>query len=201
MDGLIPKHGRYHKLRSFQISQLIYDITIRFCERYIEQFSRTRDQMVQAARSGVQNIAEGSEVSAASKKLELKLTQVARASLEGLKLDYEDFLRQRKLALWKKEEPLRQELLNVRCKTAEEVARWVVNVRKKYGQYGQEKRIEKLGAKALQKINAEISANTVLVLIGVACALLDRQIARLATNGCKSVQRLFSFYAVYQIYL
>jgi four helix bundle protein len=105
MTDLIPKHGGYRKLKSFQIAQIVYDITVRFCERYIERFSRTRDQMVQAARSGVQNIAEGSEVSATSKKLELKLTQVARASLEELRLDYEDFLRQRKLFLWEIENP------------------------------------------------------------------------------------------------
>lgn len=92
-ESLISKHGGYRDLKSFQISQLVYDITVRFCERYISRFSRTRDQMVQAARSGVQNIAEGSQASATSKKTELKLTQVARASLEELKLDYEDYLR------------------------------------------------------------------------------------------------------------
>ena len=78
---LIPKHGGYRKLKSFQVAQLVYDVTARFCDRYIDRFSRTKDQMVQAARSGVQNIAEGSQASATSKKMELKLTQVARASL------------------------------------------------------------------------------------------------------------------------
>lgn len=76
-----------------------YDITVRFAEKYVDRFSRTKDQMVQAARSGVQNIAEGSQASATSKKTELKLTQVARASLEELRLDYEDFLLQRNLSL------------------------------------------------------------------------------------------------------
>jgi four helix bundle protein len=90
-EGLIPKHGGYRKLKSFQIAQLIYDLTVRFCARYVSKFSRTRDQMVQAARSGVQNIAEGSKASGTSKKTELKLTNVARASLEELRLDYEDF--------------------------------------------------------------------------------------------------------------
>ncbi len=94
---LIPKHGGYRKLKSFQIAQLVYDVTVRFCERYIDVHSRTHDQMVQAARSGVQNIAEGSQASGTSKKMELKLTNVARASLEELRLDYEDFLRQRGL--------------------------------------------------------------------------------------------------------
>jgi four helix bundle protein len=85
-EKLIPPHGGYRKLKSFQVAQLTYDITARFCERYIGKGSRTRDQMVQAARSGVQNIAEGSQASGTSKKTELKLTNVARASLEELRL-------------------------------------------------------------------------------------------------------------------
>ncbi len=107
MSELIQKHGGYRKLKSFQVAQLCYDITVRSCDRYVDRFSRTKDQMVQAARSGVQNIAEGSQASATSKKTELKLTQVARASLEELKLDYEDFLRQRGLATWERSNPLR----------------------------------------------------------------------------------------------
>jgi type I restriction enzyme R subunit len=95
MSDLIPKHGGYRKLKSFQVAQLCYDITVRFCDKYIDRFSRTKDQMVQAARSGVQNIAEGSQASATSKKTELKLTQVARASLEELKLPSVDFDRAR----------------------------------------------------------------------------------------------------------
>ncbi|MES2569122.1 MAG: four helix bundle protein, partial [Verrucomicrobiota bacterium] len=88
MEGepLIPGHGGYRKLRSFQIAQLVYDVTIRFCDRYIAPRSRTHDQMVQAARSGVQNIAEGSQASGTSKKTEIRLTNVARASLEELRL-------------------------------------------------------------------------------------------------------------------
>src|SRR5690348_15973955 len=107
MDKLIPKHGGYRSLKSFQLAQLIYDITIRFCNRFINKFSRTTDQMVQAARSGVQNIAEGSQASGTSKKTEIKLTNVARASLEELRLDYEDFLRQRQLPLWDYSDPRR----------------------------------------------------------------------------------------------
>ena len=72
MSKLIPKHGGYKNLLTFQIAQLIYDITVRFCDKYISKFSRTTDQMVQAARSGVQNIAEGSKASATSKKTEMK---------------------------------------------------------------------------------------------------------------------------------
>ena len=94
-DPLIPQHGGYRNLKSFQVAQLAYDVTVRFCDRYIDPRSRTHDQMVQAARSGAQNIAEGSQASGTSKKMEMKLTNVARASLEELRLDYEDFLRQR----------------------------------------------------------------------------------------------------------
>jgi four helix bundle suffix protein len=76
-ETLIPKHGGYRHLKSFQVAQLVYDVTVRFCDLYIDRRSRTHDQMVQAARSGVQNIAEGSQVSGTSKKMELKLTNVA----------------------------------------------------------------------------------------------------------------------------
>ena len=102
---LIPLHGGYRKLKTFQLGQLIYDVTVRFCDHYIEKRSRTHDQMVQAARSGVQNIAEGSQDSGTSKKIELKLTNIARGSLEELRLDYEDFLRQRELPQWPPEHP------------------------------------------------------------------------------------------------
>jgi four helix bundle protein len=104
-ETLIPLHGGYRKLKSFQVAQLVYDVTVRFCDRYIEKRSRTHDQMVQAARSGAQNIAEGSQASGTSKKTELKLTNVARASLEELRLDYEDFLRQRGLEEWPPDHP------------------------------------------------------------------------------------------------
>jgi len=99
-EEIISRHGGYRRLKSFQVAQLVYDVTVRFCERYVDRFSRTRDQMEQAARSGVQNIAEGSQASGTSRKTELKLTNVARASLEELRRDYEDFLRQRGLRDW-----------------------------------------------------------------------------------------------------
>lgn len=92
-EPLIPKHGGYRNLKSFQVAEVVYDLTVRFCDKYIDRFTRTRDQMVQAARSGRQNIAEGSMASGTSKKTELKLTGVAKASLEELRLDYEDYLR------------------------------------------------------------------------------------------------------------
>src|ERR1035437_6789166 len=114
-ESLIPVHGGYRHLKSFQIAQLAFDVTVRFCDRYISSRSRTHDQMAQAARSGGQNIAEGSKARGTSKKMELKLTNVARASLEDLKLDYEDFLRQRGLAVWAREDARRHELDHRRC--------------------------------------------------------------------------------------
>ena len=134
-EPLIPKHGGYRNLKSFQVAQLTYDLTVRFCERYVDRFSRTRDQMVQAARSGVQNIAEGSQASGTSRKTELKLTNVARASLEELRLDYEDFLRQRRLPIWAREDPRRASLIARRCRTADDVAWWAKAVDD--GQHGQ----------------------------------------------------------------
>lgn len=183
-ESLIPKHGGYRKLRSFQVAQLIYDVTVRFCDKYISKRSRTHDQMVQAARSGVQNIAEGSQVSATSKKMELKLTQVARASLEELKLDYEDFLRQRGLVQWRRENPLRQALIDQRCQTADEVAAWVVEIAKPGGQGrpGSDTSIPSTSSTLSTKLYPELSANAALVLLAVACALLDRQVARLAAE-------------------
>ena len=173
MSDLIPAHGGYRKLLSFQISQLVYDLTVRFCERYVDRYSRTYDQMVQAARSGVQNIAEGSQASATSKKTELKLTQVARASLEELQLDYEDFLRQRGLKQWKEDDPLRQELIDARCRTADEVAGWVLRIAE---------RSEQRKAFRDSDLYPELSANGVLVLIAVAGSLLERQVQRLASD-------------------
>lgn len=169
-ESLIPKHGGYRHLKSFQVAQLVYDVTVRFCDRYIEKRSRTHDQMVQAARSGVQNIAEGSQASGTSKKTELKLTNVARASLEELRLDYEDFLRQRDLPLWERADPRRQALIDRRCATADEVAAWV----RECGPGGR-------GGQGGRPDYAEPAANAALTLLAVACALLDRQIAAQAT--------------------
>jgi four helix bundle suffix protein len=101
--GFIPPHGGYEKLLAYRKSQIIYDATVRFCDRFIDKRSRTHDQMVQAARSGNKNIAEGSQISGTSKESELKLTNVARASLEELLGDYRDYLRQRGLPQWNKD--------------------------------------------------------------------------------------------------
>jgi len=97
--------GGYRALRSFQVATIIYDTTVGFCERFVDKRSRTHDQMVQAARSGRQNIAEGSRASATSSQTELRLVNVARGSLDELLLDYEDFLRQRGLRQWAKDDP------------------------------------------------------------------------------------------------
>ena len=153
-EKIIGPHGGYRNLRSFQTAQLIYDATVIFCERFIEKSSRTRDQMIQAARSGVQNIAEGSMASATSKKTELKLTSVARASLEELLLDYQDFLRQRGLRLWVKDSP-------------EAVA-----VRGKY-------RSDESDPYSIRTAGAETAANTLICLINQASFLLGRQIQKL----------------------
>ena len=102
---VIPPHGGYRDLKSYTMSEIVYDATVVFCNRFIHRRSRTHDQMVQAARSGKQNIAEGSMASGTSKKTELKLVGVARASLEELLLDFQDYLRQHSLQLWGKDHP------------------------------------------------------------------------------------------------
>jgi four helix bundle suffix protein len=160
---LIPPYGGYRKLRSFQTAQLVYDATVVFCNRFVDKHSRTRDQMVQAARSGVQNIAEGSMASATSKKTELKLTGVARASLEELLLDYEDFLRQRGLRIWDKNSP---EALAVRQR------------------YQSDRSDKSDGSDAsdpygLATASPEAAANTILCLINQGSFLLGRQLQKL----------------------
>jgi four helix bundle suffix protein len=174
-EPLIPKHGGYRNLKSFQIAQLAYDLTVRFCERYVDRLSRTRDPMVQAARSGVQNIAEGSQASGTSRKTELKLTNVARASLEELRLDYEDFLRQRRLPIWAREDPRRVDLIARRCRIADDVARWAKGVHD--GRGGRHGLSTGSTSSTQSTTYPEIAANAALVLIAVACSLLDRQIA------------------------
>lgn len=187
-EPLIPRHGGYRNLKSFQIAQLVYDITIRFCERYIDKRSRTTDQMIQAARSGVQNIAEGSQASGTSRKFELKLTSVARASLEELRLDYEDFLRHRGRRQWDRHHPLRQSLVDRHCSTVEEVADWIRDIHGQSGRAGLSahdtlKEQVTSSTTSTESTNAnpltypELAANAALTLIAVACCLLDRQMA------------------------
>ena len=196
-EPLIPKHGGYRRLKSFQVARLVYDVTVRFCNRYIDRRSRTHDQMVQAARSGVQNIAEGSQASATSKKMELKLTQVARASLEELKLDYEDFLRQRSLPLLKPNHPALLRFKERKPRTADELAAWVgKEARNGMGFHeltrtGTDTPKESSSPYPSMKVHARLcsplpaeclAANAVLSLLNLACWLLDRQVERLATE-------------------
>ena len=170
---LLLKSGGYRNLKSFQLAQLCFDITVRFVELYIPKNSRTVDQMVQAARSGVQNIAEGSVAAATSKRTELKLTNVARASLEELRLDYEDYLRQHAATIWSKEHPLTQEFINQRISSMEEFRTFVQNS-KQHPSLSVE-----VSSCPLQSV---IVANAILLLLNVACHLLDRQLVRLAAD-------------------
>jgi four helix bundle suffix protein len=101
-EGFIPPHGNYRELLSYQKGEVIYDITFRFCHKFLKVGDRTIDQMIQAARSGKQNISEGAEFSGTSKEVEIKLVNTARASLEELLLDYEDYLRVRNFRKWEK---------------------------------------------------------------------------------------------------
>ena len=170
MSDLFFPHGGYKKLKSFQIAQLVYDLTVIFTEHYIDPKSRTRDQMVQAARSGVQNIAEGSLASGTSKKTELKLTNVARASLEELKLDYEDFLRQNHLTQWTHNDRKAENLISQRFQKVEEIRSWINHQAVVCKQNG------------ILCPTREIAANAILLLIKVTSSLLDRQLTRLASD-------------------
>jgi len=189
-NSIITEHGGYHKMRSFVVAQLVYDLTVKFCDKYISFKSRTHDQMVQAARSGVQNIAEGSQTSGTSKKSEIRLTDVARASLEELKLDYEDFLRQRNFKQWERSNTLRQELVDKRYTKAEDVVKWVREIHKrvncKQSKPGEHRDSINTSFTKFTVFTSspkityrEIAANTVLTLTHVACYLLDNHLASL----------------------
>ena len=155
---LIPPHGGYRELQSYQMSEIVYDATVAFCDRFISKRSRTHDQMVQAARSGKQNIAEGSMASGTSKKTELKLVGVARASLEELLLDFEDYLRQQGLALWGKEHP-----------KAKEVRRLCYKENRSYTTY----------KTYIELSPPEIACNTMVCVINQTNYLLDQQLRAL----------------------
>lgn len=163
---LLPQHGGYRKLKSFQIAQLIFDVTVRFCDRFVDRRSRTHDQMVQAARSGVQNIAEGSQASGTSKKTELKLTNVARASLEELRLDYQDFLRQRRKEPLAPSHPALQRFRTRKCSTIEGIKSWIE----------EERRLISVPGADTCHPSHELAANAALSLLNLCCHLLDRQL-------------------------
>lgn len=156
--GFIPLHGGYKNLITYQKSEIIYDGTIYFTKRFFQKYDRTIDQMVQAARSGKQNIVEASMASGTSKEMEIKLTNVARASLEELKVDYQDFLRTNKLPIWDKEHKLVARLreLNKIPDATYETFR-----------------------KAIENESPEICANAMIGLIAVVSYLLSKQIKAL----------------------
>ena len=157
-DHLIPPHGGYRDLKSYQSAETVYDATVAFCDRFIDRRSRTHDQMVQAARSGKQNIAEGSMASGTSKKFELKLVGVARASLEELLLDYQDFLRQRGLALWDKDHA-----------DAQAIRKLAYAENRSYQTY----------RTYIEEAPPEVAANALVCLIHQANYLLDQQLRQL----------------------
>ena len=157
-ERLIPAHGGYRHLKSFQSAELVYDATVKFCNRFIDPRSRTHDQMIQAARSGRQNIAEGSQGSGTSKKSELKLVGVARASLEELLLDCEDFLRHRGLMLWRKDH-----------RTAQAIRRLAYQTNRSYLTY----------KTYIEESPPEVAANALICLIHQTNYLLDRQLRQL----------------------
>ena len=157
-NGFIPPHGGYAHLLSYRKAEIVYDATVYFCDRFVGKRDRTRDQMIQAARSGKQNIIEGSQASGLSKQMEIKLTSVARASLEELLADYRDFLRTHRLDEWDADHPYAQRLRRLN--------------RLGDGSYGTFR-------KGIEHPDPAICANVIIGLIKVATYLLDRQIRRL----------------------
>lgn len=154
----IPPHGGYENLLSFQKSEIVYDATVHFCDRFIDRRSRTRDQMIQAARSGKQNIVEGSVASGTSKEMEIKLTNVARASLEELLTDYRDFLRTNRLEEWTKGHRYTTRLRNLNRIPGANYETF---------------------RKGIENSDPAIAANVIIGLIRVTCYLLDQQLRQL----------------------
>lgn len=187
--GLIPKHGGYRKLRTYQCAELAYNETVVFCNRFIDKRSRTHEQMVQAARSGMANIAEGSMASGTSKKIELKLTGIARASLEELLLDYEKYLLQNRLRQWSKDSP---EALKVRAKlkSLQEQPSVVSDLSDLSDSSDRSDPLR------LMHTNAQVAANIMICLVNQTSYLLGRQLNRLeadfATEG-GFTERLYKF--------
>ena len=173
-EHLIPPHGGYSKLVTYKLGLLIYDATAAFCEHYFDRKDRTFDQMVQAARSGVANIVEGSEASAASKKTELKLTNVAKASQEELLEDYRSFLRQRTLPIWEPESETAKIIRQARPENLTQLRQLMALL------------VSNLSDKSDQSdknaVKQEVAANTMICLINQETFLLARQISRLAAD-------------------
>lgn len=163
-EGFIPPHGGYKDLLSYQKAEIVYRATEFFCDRFVSKRSRTYDQMVQAARSGKQNIIEGSVASGTSKESEIKLTNVARASQEELLEDYRDFLRHRKLEEWPKDHPYAKRLRTL-CR---QPGATYMTFRK-----------------GIENPDPAICANVIIGLIKVTSYLLDQQIRRLEQDFLK----------------
>ena len=163
-SSFIPSHGGYENLLSYQKALVVYDATINFCNRFFGRFDRTREQMIQAARSGKQNIVEGSVASATSKEMEIKLTNTARASLQELLEDYQDFMRNRRIEEWSANHPYAMRLRELN--------------RSPGANYETFK-------KAVEHFDPAICANAIAGLIKVACYLLKRQIDELEQDFLK----------------
>ncbi len=181
--GFIPNHGNYRELLSYRKAEIVYDITHRFCERFLSPRDRTVDQMVQAARSGKQNIAEGAVASGTSKETEIKLLNVARASLEELLCDYRDFLRVRDLPIWEKDSKealLVRRLGGARPPTDAEAER-------SHGSYRTSRSYETydLYREFVETRPPETVANIAICLIHQANFLLDRQLKSLEQEFLK----------------
>jgi four helix bundle suffix protein len=172
MSKLRPSGG-YRNACSFQTATIIYDATYWFCEKFLDPRSRTVDQMVQAARSGRQNIAEGSRAAATSSQTELRLLNVARASLEELLLDYEDYLRHRRLAQWAPDGPdalaVRHVPRNFKRDQPDQSDLTDLTDQERFALY----------APWLDRSDPAVRANAIICLIHQANYLLDQQIAAL----------------------
>jgi four helix bundle suffix protein len=175
---MLRSHGGYRRLRSFQVAEIVYDATVIFCDRFINPRSRTHDQMVQAARSGRQNIAEGSRASGTSSQIELRLVGVARASLDELLLDYEDFLRQRRLALWDKNDARSREVRAIGRREQDQTHRADASNWSDQSSLPPATPIDPY-RDSVERGDPEMAANTIICLIHQANYLLDQQLRTL----------------------
>ncbi len=163
VPGFIPPHGHYQVLLSHKKAEIVYDLTFRFCHRFLSKGDRTIDQMIQAARSGKQNIVEGTKASGTSKETEIKLLNVARASLEELLVDYQDFLRVRDFPVWEK---------------ASKEAQYIRKLGSKLDTYETYRVF-------CETRSGDVVANIALCLVHQANYLLDQQIRRLEQDFVK----------------
>ena len=183
-DHLIPKHGGYEHTKTWQLADLLYDLTVRFCDKYVDRRSRTHDQMVQAARSGAQNLQEGSIDSAVSKKSELKLTGIAKGSLEELRRDYKKFLQHRNLPEWPPQHPALQRFKALRCATLAQFRTWVAEeVQKntdattdKHGPTPPPSRVSPCESVSPSVFPSVCAANGALSLLNLCIYLIGRQL-------------------------